>query len=158
LAYPSIVGPLTNGTFALTHEGGDAGLADATRPLGPIAPGHYTTVYWLISYPNVDKFGHAVWGPSVKPDDDLWLEYDVWAKAVSAGTPREVVQTRRVTMRNEISAMANKIQPNAANKVPQEYKDLLNLYVPTWTNSAADGTPGSRVTAEGVWYDLGNIG
>ena len=157
-AYPTIVGPLTNGMFVLTHEGGAAGAADATRPLGPIAPGQYTAVYWLISYPHLDKNGKAVWGPSVKPDDDLWLEYDVWAKAVEAGTPRTAVQTRRVTMRNEISAMANKIKPNTANKVPQEYQDLLNLYVPTWTNSATDGTPGSRVTAEGVWYDLGNIG
>ena len=157
-AYPTIVGPLSGGNFSLTHEGGDAGVSDATRRLGDIAPGGSATVYWLISYPNLDVNGKSVTGPSVKPDDDLWLEFDIWMNAGETGTERTVAETRRVTMRNEISAMANKILPNSANKVPQAYLDLLGLYVPSWSTDAADGSPGSRIVAEGVWYDLGNVG
>jgi hypothetical protein len=50
-----------------------------------------------------------VWGNSVKPDDDLWLDFDIWVTAAggySAGA------TRRMTMRNEISTMANEIKPD----------------------------------------------
>lgn len=61
-------------------------------------------------------------------------------------------------MRNEISAAANKIFPNGANKVPQAYKDLLAFYEPSWTNAFDDGSPGTFITTEGIWYDLGNVG
>ncbi len=150
-------GPLPGDAFALTHEGGALGAADATRYLGTIQPGESETVYWLISYPNVDEAGDSVTG-GIKPDDDLWLQYSIWGTALDAGTPLEVSETRTVTMRNEISAMANKIFPNGANKVPQEYQDLLALYEPSWTNRADDGSPGTVIATEGVWYDLGNVG
>jgi uncharacterized repeat protein (TIGR01451 family) len=153
-----LVGPLPGGAFALTHEGGAAGTADATRYLGRLEPGECKVAYWLVSYPQTDTLGHAVWGPSVKPDDDLWLEYDIWTTAERDGSPIVADDTRRVTMRNEISAMANKIFPNTANKVPQEYQDLLGLYAPAWTNFASNGSPGTPIVTEGVWYDLGNVG
>jgi uncharacterized repeat protein (TIGR01451 family) len=161
--YPSrshltLVGPLPDGEFAFEHEGGALGTADATRFLGTIQPGECVTVYWLISYPHLDENGVPVWGPSVKPDDDLWLEYNVWGTAMDGAAPLEADVSRTLTMRNEISAMANKIFPNGANKVPQEYQDLLAMYEPSWTNTAADGTPGTVIYTEGVWYDLGNIG
>ena len=137
--YPSrthapLVGPLPGGKFALTHEGGTMGARDATRYVGTIEPGECITVYWLVSYPQLDANGDAVWGPSVKPDDDLWLEYDVWATARDGGAYLQADDSRTLTCRNEISAMANKIWPNGANKVPQEYQDLLNQYAPLWTN------------------------
>ena len=150
-------GPLPGDEFALTHEGGALGAADATRYLGTLAPGESVTVYWLASYPNVDEDGKSVTG-DVKPDDDLWLQYDVWGTARDGATPLETAETRTVTMRNEISAMANKIFPNGANKVPQEYLDLLQMYEPSWTNTADDGTPGTTIATEGIWYDLGNVG
>jgi uncharacterized repeat protein (TIGR01451 family) len=161
--YPSrshltLVGPLPGGEFALAHEGGALGAADATRFLGTIAPGECVTVYWLVSYPHLDENGVPVWGPSVKPDDDLWLQYDVWGTALDGASYLEESESRTLTMRNEISAMANKIFPNGANKVPQEYKDLLAMYEPSWTNTASDGTPGTVITTEGVWYDFGNVG
>ncbi len=160
--YPSraqapYIGPLPGDAFALTHEGGAAGATDATRYLGTILPGESKTVYWLVSYPNVDEDGKTVTG-GIKPDDDLWLQYGIWGTALDAGTPLEADVTRTVTMRNEISAMANKIFPNGANKVPQEYQDLLELYQPSWTNTADDGSPGTVIATEGVWYDLGNVG
>ncbi len=133
-------------------------MSDATRYLGTIKAGESVTVYWLISYPSVDINGHAVWGPSVKPDDDLRLYYDVWGRGTRAGSAVVAETTRDVTMRNEISAMANKIFPNSANKVPQEYQDLLRQYAPVWTNIASDGSPGTLIKTEGVWYDLGNVG
>ncbi|MFT5123423.1 MAG: putative repeat protein (TIGR01451 family), partial [Verrucomicrobiales bacterium] len=157
-AHPPLVGPLPGSAFALTHEAGALGTADATRFLGSIAPGEHITVYWLISYPNLDELGNAVWGPSVKPDDDLWLEYDVWGTADEAGAPRSAAVTRTMTMRNEISAAANKILPNGVNKVPAEYLELLNQFVPSWTTEILSGSPGSQIVAEGVWYDLGNVG
>lgn len=157
VAYPLIAGP-TNGAFSLTHVGGSAGLSDATRYIGTIKPGEYVTMYWLVSYPNVDTNGAAVWGPSIKPDDDLKLYYDVWATATREGSNVVADATRDVTMRNEISAMANKIFPNTANKVPQEYQDMLSQYAPAWTNIATDGSAGTLITTEGIWYDLGNVG
>ncbi|MBA4386563.1 MAG: hypothetical protein C0404_01200 [Verrucomicrobia bacterium] len=161
--YPSrphspLVGFPPTGEFSLTHEGGSAGLSDATRYIGTIPAGGYVTVYWLVSYPNVDANGDAVWGPSIKPDDDLWLNYDIWATAKDSGADLTASVTRKVTMRNEISAMANKIYPNTASKVPNMYLDLLNQYQPSWTNLYSDGTPGTRIWSEGVWYDLGNVG
>ncbi|MCK5528946.1 MAG: hypothetical protein KAI74_04630, partial [Kiritimatiellae bacterium] len=157
-AHPPLVGPLPGGEFALTHEGGSTGTADATRYLGTIPAGEYVAVYWLVSYPSLDENGDAVWGPSTKPDDDLYLFYDIWAEADDQGTALLAEETRKVTMRSEISASANKIIPNGANKVPQKYLDLLEQYEPAWTNTFSDGTPGTRVWTEGYWYDLGNIG
>ena len=156
-AHPPLNGPLPGDEFALTHEGGALGAADATRYLGTIEPGGSVTVYWLVSYPNLDEDGKTVTG-GIKPDDDLWLTYDVWGTALDGATPLEESETRTVTMRNEISAMANKIFPNGANKVPQEYLDLLQMYEPSWTNTADDGTPGTSISTEGIWYDLGNVG
>jgi len=156
--HDGLVGPLPGGAFALKHEGGSAGLADATRYIGSIAPGESVTVYWLVSYPQLDVTGVPTWGASVKPDDDLWLQYDVWATAKEGAQPRAVDLTRTVTMRNEISASANKILPNGSNKVPDYYKDLLRQYLPAWTNSVADGSVGTRVTTEGIWYYLGHVG
>ncbi len=161
--YPSrthapLVGPLPGGAFALEHEGGTLGAADATRYIGTIQPGECVTVYWLASYPQLDENGDAVWGDSVKPDDDLWLEYDVWASAQDGAAHLQADDTRTLTCRNEISAMANKIWPNSANKVPQEYQDLLQQYAPLWTNTSAVAEPGAILRTEGIWYDLGNIG
>ncbi len=157
-AHPGLVGPLPGGEFALTHEGGTMGATDATRYVGTIDPGECVTVYWLVSYPQLDENGDAVWGPSVKPDDDLWMEYDVWATAQQGAAYYQADDSQTLTCRNEISAMANKIWPNGANKVPQEYQDLLQQYVPLWTNTSAVAEPGAVLRTEGIWYDLGNVG
>jgi hypothetical protein len=61
----------------------------------------------------------------IKPNDDLWLDYDFWASADDTGTTRRADVTRRATMRNEISAAANKIWPNGDNKVPDQYKQAI---------------------------------
>lgn len=161
--YPSrthmtLVGPLPGGAFALRHEGGSLGTMDATRYIGTLQPGECRTVYWLVSYDQLDENGVPLWGPSVKPDDDLWLRYDIWATANEQGSPLEANTSQTFTFRNEISASANKIFPNGANKVPQEYLDLLGVYAPAWTNMPVDGSPGSKIITEGIWYDLGNIG
>ncbi len=161
--YPSrvhdgLTGPLDGGAFALTHEGGSAGVSDATRYIASIPAGGSVTVYWLISYPQLDVNGIPTWGLSVKPDDDLWLQYDVWARANEGATARAVDLTRTLTMRNEISASSNLVLPNTANKVPTYYRDLLSQYVPAWTNISMDGTVGSRIVSQGVWYDLGIVG
>lgn len=156
-AHMSLVGPLPGDEFALTHEGGSAGTADAVRYIGTIPAGESVTVYWLVSYPNLDENGDAVWGPSVKPDDDLWLEYDIWATATSEGTPLTADVTRKVTMRNEISASANKIWPNVIHDVPMEYQDLYGVYQPMWTNLTLVGTPGVSMITEGYWFNLGNV-
>jgi len=140
------------GTFSLTHEGGSLGAGDAARFVGTIPAGEYVPVYWLVSYPNLDPNGQSVTGGS-KPDDDLVLDYTVWA---TDGTNTADVP-RTATMRNCISAMANKIFPNTANKVPQEYQDLLEKYEPQWNSLAADGSPGTSIVTEGIWYDLGNV-
>ena len=156
--HPGLTGPLPDGAFAFRHEGGRAGLDDATRYIGAIPAGGTVTVYWLIGYDQLDVNGTPLWGTSVKPDDDLWLEYDVWATASEGGTTRTVDLTRKLTFRNEISASANKIFPNGANKVPDYYKEVLNQYQPAWTNASYDGSVGTRIVTEGIWYDFGNVG
>lgn len=156
--HPGLTGPLDEGAFALSHEGGRAGLADATRYIASIPAKSSVTVYWLIGYDQLDINGVPLWGTSIKPDDDLWLEYDVWATANEGATARQVDLTRTVTMRNEITASANKIFPEGANKVPDYYKELMGQYQPTWTNANYDGTVGTRIITEGYWYDFGNVG
>lgn len=88
----------------------------------------------------------------------MFLFYDIWATGNEGVTERAVDVQRRVHMRNCISAMANKIFPNGANKVPQEDQDILQKYAPEWNNIPSDGTPCTSVVTEGIWYDLGNVG
>ncbi|KPV54291.1 hypothetical protein SE17_04670, partial [Kouleothrix aurantiaca] len=158
--YPSRTHTGLVGTFSLQHEGGSAGNADATRYVGTIPAGKCVTQYWLVSYPRLDGAGHTVTG-GIKPDDDLWLNYDMWASANDAGTSRRADITRRVTMRNEISAAANKIWPNGDNKVPDAYKQAIaeafgwDTFTPS---GGTDAYPGETVTTQGIWYDLGNVG
>ena len=115
--HPALNNP---GSYAFTHEGGSLGLADASRQIGALGPGQCSVQYWTFSYPRCENNpdgspdtpqcqNDATWGDSVKPEDDLYLDFDVWATANSV-SPAD--QTWRMYMRNEISAMANKIQPN----------------------------------------------
>ncbi len=154
--FPVRAHPPLAGTFSLSPVGGAAGVADAARYLPRIEPGSYVAVYWLVTYPVLDSAGTPVTGGS-KPDDDLWMNFDIWATAQEGSTMRTAAVRRTVTTRSMISAMANKIFPNSANKVPQEYQDLMNKYAPAWTNSPEDGSPGTTILTEGVWYDLGNV-
>ena len=59
------------------------GADDAERTVlaGPEDPSRF----------EVDANGDAVWGPSIKPEDDLWLEYDMWATALEGGTHGKLV-------------------------------------------------------------------
>ncbi len=159
-AHPGLTGPLPDGAFALTHEGGSAGVNDATRYISRIPAGKCITQYWLVSYPRLDTTGQSV-TLGIKPDDDLWLEYDIWGSANDGGVIRNVDVTRRATMRNEISAMANKIWPNGDNKVPDTYKQAITDAF-GWDTLTPGGEgvayPGEVVRTQGVWYDLGNVG
>ncbi len=167
--FPHLAGTITAVDYgdptrflALEHEAGTTtDASDASRYLGTLAAGECRTVYWLISYPRVATVNGSrvdVTG-GVKPDDDLWLQYDFWGKADSVSP---VYYTRYVTMRNEISAMANKIWPNGDNKVPDEYVSAIQqaLGWDTWTPNGTGTTayPGETVTSQGIWYDLGNVG
>lgn len=147
--------------YALEHEAGTStDAADASRYLGTLAVNECRTVYWLVSYPRkalisgswVDVTG------GVKPNDDLWLQYDFWGKAGASTS----YYTRYLTLRNEISAMANKIWPNGDNKVPDQYVAAIQQVLgwDTWTPNGS-GTlvyPGEMLTSQGIWYDLGNVG
>ncbi len=152
--YPSRVHTGLTGTFSLTHEGG---AADATRYMGTLAAGECRTQYFLVSYPRLDDLGNSVTG-GIKPDDDLWLEYDVWASAID---PVDGVlladQTAVATMRNEISAMANKIWPNTDSKVPPEYLDAFVEQLGWSPSPSPDSAAGEVISLQGVWYDFGNV-
>ncbi|MCB9079856.1 MAG: hypothetical protein H6631_19805, partial [Anaerolineaceae bacterium] len=140
------------GAYAFTHEGGSQGIADATRLVGTLGPGECVVQYWTLSYPRCETVGgvaddpqcqnDAVWGSSVKPEDDLHLNFDVWATG-SGNTSGQ--DSRTMYMRNEISAMANKIQPNG------------NLGS-TWFSTDLDQVkPGSVITTNGILYRIGNV-
>ncbi len=140
-----------SGTFSFTHV---AATSDATRTLSTLAAGECTTQYWLVEYPRLDPSGNSVTGGS-KPEDDLWLEYDVWATANDNGIPLSVNDTQKATMRSEISAMANKVYPNGDNKVPQEYLDAIEGVL-GWRPETNDEI-GAVNTTEGIWFDLGRV-
>ncbi len=156
----------TTRMYALKQESGTLNsVVDASRRyVGDLAVGQCLTQYWLISYPRKAYVGGtwvSVTG-GIKPEDDLWLPYYFWATSnVTGSTPSYV--WRPLTMRNEISAMANKIWPNGDNKVPDEYVSAIQQVLgwDTWTPndpSGATAYPGETVTSQGIWYDLGNVG
>ncbi len=158
--YPAKTHAPLVGTFSLTHEGGSAGALDASRYMFTLTANECRFQYWLFSYPRLDNLGNSVTG-GIKPNDDLKLDFDMWASATDGGTPRKVNITHTVTMRNEISASANKIWPNGDNKVPQQYLDAIAATFGWGTFIPGGGTsvyPGTLVSTQGVWYDLGNVG
>lgn len=144
------------GSYSFSHVGGRVGTRDATRYVGTLAAGECAVQYWHFEYPQCANLpdGTAVkppcsttpvWGDSVKPEDDLWLEFDIWGTGTDSAGGGTVTAdaTHRMTMRNEISAMANKIEPNPNGK---------------WFNTNSTTIqPGDVITSNGVLYDLGNI-
>ncbi len=148
--------------YALEHEAGSVtDQNDATRFIGNLAAGECVTQYWLVSYPRkalingswVDVTG------GVKPNDDLWLPYEFWATTSSNSST--AYYKRFLTMRNEISAMANKIWPNTDSKVPDEYLEAISevLGWDTWVEGGGTTAfPGQTAVSQGIWYDFGVIG
>jgi protocatechuate 3,4-dioxygenase beta subunit len=140
--------------YAFTHIGGAIGTADATRYVGDLEPGECKVQYWSFTYPACahDALGEPVeppctttptWGSSIKPEDDLSMRFDVWATVDGTGGPFADNASWTMTTRNEISAMANKIQPNPDGR---------------WFNTDTSVvTPGSVITTNGVLYSLGNV-
>jgi uncharacterized repeat protein (TIGR01451 family) len=166
---------ITNtGNYSLTIEADETGIADGARYIGTLAPGQCRTHYWLISYPQCVNVGGVSDAPpcvasiagEVKPDDDVELSYDIWATTSTVGVATAGT-TRQFTMRNEISAAANKIWPNTTSKVPDSYLAAIQSII-GWGTLGPDGQPlspsnpvypGQRViTTQGIWYDLGNVG
>ncbi|HEX5717658.1 MAG TPA: hypothetical protein VF179_15980, partial [Thermoanaerobaculia bacterium] len=126
------------GTYSLTHLGD---LVDATRYIGTLDVGECSWQYWSFTYPrrsNPDTCGSPVWCASNTPNDDLWLPFDAWATSAQGSA---VNTTWRVTMRNEISASANKIFPNGGS----------------WFNEPSTCFPGQTVITNGINYELGNV-
>ncbi|TFG69794.1 MAG: hypothetical protein E4H27_06785 [Anaerolineales bacterium] len=139
----TIGGLLYEGTYAFEHLGG---AADAARFVGDLAAGDCVYQYWAFEYPHYAvNSGVTIptWGKSVKADDDLSLDFDIWA--MGDGGTAMVNATHTATMRNEISAMANKIKPNG-NPAGQ------------WFNTdTSTVNVGETITTNGILYRLGNI-
>jgi len=136
--HPTLAG---TGTYALQHVGGSLGSLDATRFIGDLGIGECRYQYWQITYPrraNPNNTGVAVWGASNDPADDLWLNWGVWATSAEGAVASA---SQRATMRNEISAFANKIEPSGG----------------LWFIEPTNVEPGQYLTSNGVNYDLGNI-
>ncbi len=129
------------GNYSFTHLGGSLGTADANRYIGDLAVGECKVQYWHFEYPRTNPAKtEAVWGISSVPSDDLWLEFEIWGTS-SLGVYSYA--SHRMTMRNEISAMANKIKPNPNGQ---------------WFNTSADVVlPGETITTNGINYELGNV-
>lgn len=132
------------GVYQFTHLGG---TADATRFIGSLLPGECRYQYWSFSYPKTaidDADGSTIptWGNSVKPEDDLSLDFDIWATYLGQ-TPTYATHT--MTMRNEISAMANKIKPNG------------NPGGEWFNTDTSTVLPGDKITTNGILYRLGNV-
>ncbi len=133
-----------SGDYFYRHVG-PAG--DASRFMGTIPVGQCRYQYWTIEYPACENVGGSwheppctgdpLWGPSIKPDDDFSLQFVIWG--VSDQTTTSANWT--MTMRNEISAMANKIEPNPNGR---------------WFNTESDTVRvGDVITTNGILYSLG---
>ncbi len=136
-----------SGLYFFTHMGGSSGQADGARMIGNLAPGSCNVQYWHIVYPQCEGMtaapcsGEAVWGLPSDPNDDLSLQFDMWAKADNGivAAPKSFW----MKLRNEISAMANKIEPNPDGM---------------WFNTKSSTVrPGEIITSNGVNYELGNV-
>jgi len=129
--------------FYFEHVGGSLGMADASRIIGDIPAGECAYQYWHFTYPNIAYDGGSgtkpTWGNSIKPYDDLSLDFWIWGQAEGGSA---VKTSHTMTMRNEISAMANKIEPN----------DGL------WFNTGSSVVNADEyIVSNGINYDLGNI-
>src|SRR5688572_17300203 len=122
-AHPQIT---NTGNYSLTLESdGTSSSVDGSRYVGTLAPGQCIVQYWLISYPQCVNVGLQPDSPPctasiagiVQPTDDVSLNYDVWASTTTAIAAPVVNSRRAFTLRNEISAAANKIWPNTDSKV-----------------------------------------
>jgi uncharacterized repeat protein (TIGR01451 family) len=132
------------GTYEFTHVGGALGTGDASRYIGTLAPGECSAQYWHFTYPRRENPNNTgpdpVWGDTNDTNDDLWLEFDVWGTSFE-GSSNDASWT--MTMRNTISALANKIKPNPDGR---------------WFNTAADTIyPGETVTTNGINYEIGVV-
>ncbi len=167
---------ITNtGNYSLTIDADDTGAADGSRYIGTLAAGQCRVEYWLITYPHCVNVSSASDTPpcatsitgDIKPVDDVSLDYDVWATTTTGIATPTVSMRRDLTLRNEISAAANKIWPNTASKVPDAYLTAIQSVI-GWGTLGPDGQPlsasnpvypGQRlITTQGIWYDLGNVG
>ena len=148
------------GSYSLTHEGGSSGTADASRYIGTITAGQCKVQYWIISYPTKSINGNRSVAGAVGPEDDLFLYYDFWVTGKKGGSTLNADARRAVTLRNEISASANKIWPNTTSKVPDSYINIIaaTLGWDTLEPGGGDGAPGTTFRTQGIWYDLGNVG
>ncbi len=146
-------GWLYTGDFSFTLA---ASTTDATRYIPYIAPGTCATQYWLVNYPNLDANGDPVFGENSVFEDDLVIEYDIWASADDNGTDLAVDETYQGTMRRELSASANKIYPNTTSKVPDEYLAIVEAQL-GWRSQTTNATAGNAGAVEGIWYDIGVV-
>ncbi len=148
--YPTKTNPgIFTGTYSFTHLGADP---DSSRIIGTIPAGECRYQYWSFTYPILAVSGGSTvpaWGTDVKPNDDMTLDFNVWAAEgndqcdLLSATCAEV---HTMAMRNEISAMTNKIEPNG-NPGGQ------------WFNTIdATVNTGDTVTTNGILYRLGQVG
>jgi hypothetical protein len=137
--HPHLAG---SGSYSFTHLGG---AVDAVRYIGDIPAGECRVQYWSFEYPRCEGgetppcTDDPVWGLPTVPGDDLYLTFDVWGKGDSGAADNA---TWKMTMRNEISAMANKIEPN-----PDGY----------WETRSPVVHAGDVITSTGYLYTFGNV-
>jgi hypothetical protein len=139
---PVIGGLAYQGSYSFTHLGN---TSDASRYIGTLQAGQCSYQYWSYTYPKTATAAGVTipaWGTSVKPDDDLSLQFTIWGTA-DGGLSGSKSHT--MTMRNEISAMANKIEPNG------------NPGGRWFNTDTSTINPGETVTTNGILYRLGNI-
>jgi hypothetical protein len=125
---------------------------EGKRTLGP---GECIAFYFPVSYSVVDSTGAAVWGKSNTTDDDLPYTFTIWGSAtdtVTAGTETDSLP-KTVTVRNEITANPNKVQPNPQGMTrysldfPPDDPGTVNLAaLPLLTGPPPPIAPGETIT------------
>ncbi|MEL7535287.1 MAG: hypothetical protein AAFN10_28580 [Bacteroidota bacterium] len=149
--YPTRQHTGLSGSLALTH----LGPSDAFRYIGELGPGESTVQYWLVEYPRTDQNGLSV-SLTDAIDDDLWLEYDVWANAKDAGADLLANTSQSLHFRSQ--ARKSDIQTRAlgVEDIPSEYTDFLQSVVSENSSNTPSATAGQKIIIP-VWYQLGDV-
>lgn len=153
--YPARTHAGLNGSLSLKHLGTNSTLSDAFRYIGDLAPGESSVQYWLVEYPQTDQNGTLV-SLAEGIEDDLWLEYDVWASAQDAGAALMANTSQKLNFRLEerkADILVN--EPNAQN-IPPQYADLLQSILGTVDQNSSPAIAGQKLVVP-VWNQLGQV-
>ncbi|MFK7924180.1 MAG: SdrD B-like domain-containing protein [Bacteroidia bacterium] len=153
--YPSREHTGLSGKLALSHQNAGGNYSDANRYVADLAPGKSLVQYWLVEYPRTDQNGTSV-SLTDLTEDDLWLEYDVWATAKDASANLAANTSQILNFRSQTINTKSQAWGMDRAELPTEYADLL-ASIDGWdTNNQNVALAGQSIVIP-VWHQLGTV-